>query len=80
MAVSAIEAAHGLLDVYVVAHADAAVDATVLPLVRDTDGDFAKAYGVDGAAAFVVRPDGHLGYVGAAESAALVAHLQRTFR
>lgn len=80
VAVSAIEAAHGLLDVYVVAHADAAVDATVLPLVRDTDGDFAKAYGVDGAAAFVVRPDGHLGYVGAAESAALVAHLQRTFR
>ncbi|GAA2550296.1 FAD-dependent monooxygenase [Mycolicibacterium diernhoferi] len=80
VATAAVQAAHGLLDVYVVAHPDADVDATVLPLVRDTDGDFAKAYRVDGAAAFVVRPDGYLGYVGAAESAALVEHLRRTFR
>ncbi|WP_395308862.1 FAD-dependent monooxygenase [Mycobacterium sp. AMU20-3851] len=80
VAEAAVDAAHGLLDVYVVAHPDAEVDTTVLPLVRDTGGDFVKAYRVDGTAAFVVRPDGQLGYAGPAESAALVEHLKRTFR
>lgn len=79
-AAAAQDASNGLIDVYVVAHADAAVDATVLPLLRDADGDFAKAYGVDGTTAIVVRPDGHLGYVGAAAVAPLTGYLKRTFR
>ncbi len=63
-----------------VAHPDADVDATVLPLLRDADGDFAKAYGVDGTTAMVVRPDGQLGYVGPAAADALTGYLKRTFR
>jgi pentachlorophenol monooxygenase len=76
---AAVGAACGLTDVYVIAHADAKVDSTVLPLVRDSAGDFARAYTGGGAEAFVVRPDGYLGYAGAADADALTAHLKRTF-
>lgn len=74
------DAANGLVDVYVVAHPDADVGATVLPLLRDADGDFATAYGVEGVTAFVVRPDGQLGYVGPAAADSLTRYLRRTFR
>ncbi len=76
---AAERAAHGLLDVYVIAHPESDVEATVLPLVRDGLGEFAAAYGVDGPAAIVVRPDGHLGYSGALDADAIVGYLKRTF-
>jgi hypothetical protein len=54
-----------------------------LPVIRDTAGAFARRYDVDGPAAFVVRPDGYLGFASreAAGSVALtlVAHLRDTF-
>ncbi len=77
---AAQDAAHGLIDVYVVAHPDADVDATVLPLLRDSQGSFAKAYRVDATTAVVVRPDGQLGYVGPAAADSLTGYLKRTFR
>lgn len=79
-AAAAQDAAHGLIDVYVVAHPEADVDSTVLPLVRDVDGDFARAYGVEGVTAFVVRPDGQLGYAGPAAADSLTRYLRLTFR
>ncbi|MCV7432494.1 FAD-dependent monooxygenase [Mycolicibacterium bacteremicum] len=75
----AVAAARGMLDVYVIAHPEADVEATMLPLLRDGAGEFAKAYGVEGAGAFVVRPDGHLGYAGPIDGAALVEFLKWTF-
>lgn len=76
IAAQAQTAAHGLVDVYVIAHPDAAVDSIDLPLIRDTGGDFARAY-ADPVA--VVRPDGYLGYAGPADTDAMIAYFKRTF-
>ena len=80
VAAAARDAANGLIDVYVVADPGVDGDATVLPLLHDADGDFARAYGVDGVTAVVVRPDGQLGYVGPAAADSLTGYLKRTFR
>ncbi len=54
--------------------------ATVLPLIRDRDGDFAQMYSAAGSSAYIVRPDGYLGFASAGIDAdALVAHLRATF-
>ena len=56
---------HGEVDAYLLAAPDAAVPALVdLPVVRDSEHAFAAAYGVTGAAtaAYLVRPDGHVGF------------------
>lgn len=79
-AAAAQDAASGLIDVYVIAHPEAPVDATVLPLLRDSRGEFAAAYGADAVTAFVVRPDGQLGYVGPAAADSVTHFLKRTFR
>src|SRR6202040_3284147 len=56
-----VEAAHGPMDVNLVAAPDADVARTVLPLIRDADGDFARNYDVSETSVFVIRPDGSLG-------------------
>ncbi|MFS0896175.1 FAD-dependent monooxygenase [Mycolicibacterium litorale] len=61
-AAAATDIAHGMLDVYLVAAPSADVDTTVLPLLRDTDGDFARSYSTAGTSVFVIRPDGYLGF------------------
>ncbi len=61
-AAAAATAAHGYLETYLIASPNAAVGETILPLIRDRDAEFANAYGVFGTAAFVVRPDGYLGF------------------
>jgi hypothetical protein len=53
-----VQAAHGQMDVYLVAAPDADVAGTVLPLIRDADGDFARNYDVSDTCVFVIRPDG----------------------
>jgi pentachlorophenol monooxygenase len=81
-AVAAVEAAHGELDVYLVAAKRADVGATILPLIIDEDDDFALAYGAAGTTAFLVRPDGYLAYAQtgtALDSDGLVASLRTTF-
>ncbi len=77
---AAVSAAHGRMDVYLIAAPDADVAATVLPLIRDTAGDFARVYAPAGPSAYVVRPDGYLGLAAAGvDPAQLVAHLGATF-
>jgi pentachlorophenol monooxygenase len=56
-----VQAAHGQMDVYLVAAPDADVAGTVLPLIRDADGDFARNYDASDTSVFVIRPDGYLG-------------------
>jgi len=77
---AAIGVAGDGLTVYLVAAPDADVATTVLPLLRDAGSGFAAAYPVDGRTAFVIRPDGYLGFVGVhTDVDGLVAHLRTTF-
>lgn len=51
-----------------------------LPTYRDTGGEFARLYGVDGPTAFVIRPDGYLAArLTPPDPDALAAHLETTF-
>lgn len=79
---AAVEAAHGRLDVHVVAAPSADVTTTVLPVIRDAVGDFARGYHATSTSMFVIRPDGYLGFAGhrVPGNEDLVCHLKRTFR
>jgi pentachlorophenol monooxygenase len=81
---AARNAAHGRAEVYVIAAPDAEVSDTVLPLIVDADGEFAQAYTAKDVSAFVVRPDGYLGFAAVSVDPAsladsLVGHLRQTF-
>jgi pentachlorophenol monooxygenase len=77
---AAVTAARGRIEVYLVAAPRADVGATVLPLIRDSAGDFARMYGADGPAVFVVRPDGYLSFSSSGiDTDGLAAHLASTF-
>ena len=77
---AAVRAAHGRLDVYLIAAPTAEVDDTVLPLLRDDDGDFARSYSTAGTSVFVIRPDGYLGFAAhGVDTDALVGYLRNTF-
>ena len=79
-AAAAIKASHGLMDVYLIAAPDAHVTAADVPLIRDSAGEFAKAYEASGPSSYVVRPDGYLGLSRAdVDAHPLVAHLRATF-
>ena len=77
-----VQAAHGQMDVYLVAAPDADVAGTVLPLIRDADGDFARNYDASATSVFVIRPDGYLGIAarGVVDTDELVRHLKAMFR
>ena len=70
------------IDVYLIAAPDADVAGTVLPLIRDADGDVARNYDVSDTSVFVIRPDGYLGIAarGVVDTDELVRHLKATFR
>ena len=77
---AAVATAHGHIDVYLVAAPEADVAATVLPLIRDSAGDFARAYSADVSTSYVVRPDGYLSFASSRIGADdLTAHLASTF-
>lgn len=76
VAAAAQKASRGLVDVYVIAHPDARVESTDLPLIHDAAGDFARAYP---APLVVVRPDGYLGYTGPADAESVAVYFKRTF-
>jgi pentachlorophenol monooxygenase len=81
VAEAAKRGAHGQLDTYLIAAPTADVDDTVLPLLRDEAGDFARSYSTAGDSLFVVRPDGYLGYAAhGVDGDAVVRHLGQTFR
>jgi 2-polyprenyl-6-methoxyphenol hydroxylase-like FAD-dependent oxidoreductase len=77
---AAVQAAQARMDVYLVAGPKADVSANVLPLIRDSDGDFARMYAATASSVFVVRPDGYLGFAATGiDGDHLVAHLRTTF-
>lgn len=75
---------YGTAQVFVIAAPDADVADTVLPVIRDTAGDFARAYGAGGVSVFVIRPDGYLSLAvrdiaPTAGAGTVAAHLRTTF-
>ncbi len=77
---AAITAAHGAMDVYLIAAPDADVGSSVLPVVRDAAGEFARMYAAASPSVYVVRPDGYLGFAAACVDVdGLVNHLRTTF-
>jgi 2-polyprenyl-6-methoxyphenol hydroxylase-like FAD-dependent oxidoreductase len=77
---AAVKAAHRRMDVYLIAAPGADVADTVLPLIRDSGCEFARAYSAAGPSAYVVRPDGYLGYAATTlDVDDLAAHLRTTF-
>jgi pentachlorophenol monooxygenase len=80
VAEAAVAASHGHLDVYLIAAPDADVASTVLPIIRDAAGDFARMYAAHEPASYVVRPDGYLSLTqGRIDADELVTHLSSTF-
>ncbi|MEV0334410.1 FAD-dependent monooxygenase [Nocardia sp. NPDC050717] len=71
--------AAGRLDAYVITPPGTEPVPTVLPLLSDRDGDFARRYRPEPGTLFLVRPDGYLGYVGSPTAPALTRHLTATF-
>ena len=71
----------GLLNVYVIAHPDATVPPQLdLPVLRDTADGFRSTYGIRGGSAYLIRPDGHVGFRCAPVSAAAIdEHLFKLF-
>ncbi|MFE9787075.1 FAD-dependent monooxygenase [Nocardia salmonicida] len=68
------------LDTYLVASPGATIAPTILPVIRDSDGDFARRYHCAAGAAYVVRPDGYLGYAASpATPDDLIRHFESTF-
>ena len=83
LAVGVRQQSRGEVDAYLVADPDTRVPLLVdLPVVRDAERTFAAAYGVAGAgtAAYLVRPDGHVGFrTRPVTEAALLDHLAGVF-
>jgi 2-polyprenyl-6-methoxyphenol hydroxylase-like FAD-dependent oxidoreductase/heme-degrading monooxygenase HmoA len=83
LAVGVRQQSRGEVDAYLVAEPDVRVPLLVdLPVVRDTDRGFAAAYGIAGAgtAAYLVRPDGHVGFrARPVDEDALLDHLAGLF-
>jgi 2-polyprenyl-6-methoxyphenol hydroxylase-like FAD-dependent oxidoreductase len=68
------------LNVYLIAAPGADVASTVLPLIYDTDSNFATAYSTTDHCGFVVRPDGYVGFAGQhTDIDGLATHLRATF-
>ena len=82
LAADAVEAAHGQMDVYLVADPAAGVGDTELALLRDTAGEFAARYRPGPGSACVIRPDGYLCFTAAdaPTGAELKTALKLTFR
>jgi 2-polyprenyl-6-methoxyphenol hydroxylase-like FAD-dependent oxidoreductase len=77
---AAVMAAHGHIDVYLIAAVGADVAGTVLPLVRDSGGEFARAFLASASSVYVVRPDGYLGFAASGiDMNGLVTHLRASF-
>ncbi|MFB9234656.1 FAD-dependent monooxygenase [Plantactinospora siamensis] len=71
----------GEVDGYLLLDPDAPTPrAATPPQVRDTEGGFRSAYGVRGAALYLVRPDGHIGFRSQpVDAAELRKHLHLVF-
>jgi 2-polyprenyl-6-methoxyphenol hydroxylase-like FAD-dependent oxidoreductase len=81
VAARVVQQTAGQVRPYLLTEPDAAIPPlTDLPVLRDGTGAFRTAYGVNGQAAYLIRPDGHVGYRAAFVSAeGLDEHLRRTY-
>ncbi|MGR4878397.1 FAD-dependent monooxygenase [Streptomyces sp. LARHCF249] len=82
LARTARESSAGRMETCVILDPGAPADSepSGLPAYRDTGGEFARLYAVDGPTAFVIRPDGYLAArLAPPDPAALAAHLATTF-
>ncbi|OEJ34922.1 FAD-dependent monooxygenase [Streptomyces subrutilus] len=80
LARTARESSAGRMEACAILGPDAPAETTGLPEYRDTGGEFARVYAVDGPAAFVIRPDGYLAArLAPPDPQALAAHLATTF-
>ncbi|MBB5872847.1 2-polyprenyl-6-methoxyphenol hydroxylase-like FAD-dependent oxidoreductase/heme-degrading monooxygenase HmoA [Allocatelliglobosispora scoriae] len=70
-----------LINIYLLASPDAIVPSrSDLPVLRDDGDAFRAAYGLRGSGAYLIRPDGHVGFRSAPISAAAIdAHLCQIF-
>jgi hypothetical protein len=75
------EKVRGFVNLYVLASPDAAVPAGLdVPVLRDASNAFRTTYGLRGTGAYLIRPDGHVGFRSSPVSAeALDAHLAGIF-
>ncbi|MEV4538590.1 FAD-dependent oxidoreductase [Asanoa sp. NPDC049518] len=75
------EKVRGFVNIYVLASPDAAVpEGLDVPVLRDASGTFRAAYGLRGTGAYLIRPDGHVGFRSSPVAAeALDAHLSGIF-
>jgi len=79
-AAAVAELAHGAMDAYVLAAPTADTGQCLAPVLVDSADGFATAYHAAPGELFVLRPDGYLGYRGAAaDRDALTAYLKATF-
>jgi pentachlorophenol monooxygenase len=62
VAAAAREQARGRLRAYAISPPELDHGWLPVPVVNDADGQFREAYGVSDAAAYLVRPDGYVGY------------------
>ena len=71
----------GQLNTYLLLSPEAPMPARLgLPVLRDADDQFRVAYGVTGASAYLIRPDGHVGFRSSpVEATALHKHLEGVF-
>ncbi|MCX6474490.1 MAG: pentachlorophenol monooxygenase, partial [Rhodococcus sp.] len=65
---AAIRSAHGLLDVYAIVPPGTVTVDSLVPIIEDNASQLCAAYGVEGTAALVIRPDGYLGFRGHPEN------------
>jgi hypothetical protein len=71
----------GEVDAYLITSADARVPEDLgIPLLRDHAGNFRDAYNARGITAYLIRPDGHVGYRSTTVTLpGLSTHLQHIF-
>ena len=81
LADAAREQSVGMVETCVIASPDAVLPAVLeLPVYRDTGGLFQRSYDVGGTAAYLIRPDGHVGFRAMpVAQAALQEHLEGIF-
>ncbi len=65
---AAIRSAHGSLDVYAIVPPGTVTVDSLVPIIEDNASQLCAAYGVEGTAALVIRPDGYLGFRGHPEN------------
>jgi hypothetical protein len=81
LAASVRQQSSGQVDAYLITSAEAQVSAHLdVPVLRDSAGEFRTTYDALGRTAYLIRPDGHVGYRSASATLTGIRdHLQHIF-